>query len=152
MFGSEQRKGPVDPKQNSPGPGNYAIEPMAFDSKRPRFYVGQKIKDPKETTVVPGAGSYNPSPENTKKKEPSYLMGAKLGSSLVTNNKVPGPGNYEMHLKDKKDAPKYGFGSSTREEKLKLNVPGPGSYRINSSIGDVPSYAMPNRSDEFKYI
>ena len=150
VFGSEVRKGPVDSKQNSPGPGNYALEPIAFDSKRPRFYVGQKIKAPKETTVVPGAGSYNPSPENIKKKEPSYLMGAKLGSSLITNNKVPGPGNYEAHLKDKKDAPKYGFGSSTRDEKLKLNVPGPGSYRINSSIGDVPAYAMPNRSDEYK--
>ena len=33
-----------------------------------------------------------------------------------------------------------------------MNVPGPGAYRIPSSIGDVPNYAMPNRSDESKYI
>lgn len=151
MFGSEVRKGPIDLKHNSPGPGNYALEPMAFDAKRPRFYVGQKIKNPKETTVVPGAGSYNPSPENIKKKEPSYLMGAKLGSSIITN-KVPGPGNYEAHLNDKKTAAKYGFGSSTRDEKIKLNVPGPGAYKLNSSIGDVPAYSMPNRRPEDKYV
>jgi len=75
-------------------------------------------------------------------------MGQKLGSCLVTNNKVPGPGNYEAHLNNRKDAPKYGFGSSTRDEKIRLNVPGPGSYKLNSSIGDVPAYSMPNRSAE----
>ena len=83
---------------------------------------------------------------------PSYSMKQKLGSSLLTNNKNPGPGNYDVHLKNKQSAPKFGFGSSTRTALKGMAVPGPGAYKINSSIGDVPTYAMPNRSDEFKYI
>ena len=80
-------------------------------------------------------------------------MKQKLGSSLVdTSNKNPGAGAYEASLNDKKAAPKFGFGSSTRNTKQNMNVPGPGAYRIPSSIGDVPNYAMPNRTDESKYI
>lgn len=106
----------------------------------------------KENTNTPGAGAYDPSPEKTRKNLPSYSMKQKLGSSLLTNNKNPGPGNYEAHMNDKKAAPKFGFGSSTREKLKSNNVPGPGAYRINSSIGDVPQYAMPNRTDDQKYI
>ena len=67
---------------------------------------------------------------------------------------APGPGNYEFNLKNKKAAPNYGFGSSTRETgtKGKLAVPGPGAYKLRNSIGDVPDYAMPNRSPDHKYI
>ena len=43
-------------------------------------------------------------------------MKIKLGSSLKSASAfVPGPGNYEAHMKQKKDSPKYGFGSSTRD-------------------------------------
>ena len=82
-------------------------------------------------------------------------MKIKLGSSLASSNGfVPGPGNYNANLNDKKAAPKYGFGSSTRDtgKKTKMNVPGPGSYKLKSSIGDVPEHAMPNRDDAFKYV
>ena len=82
-------------------------------------------------------------------------MKIKLGSSLASQTAyVPGPGNYEAHLKTKKDSPKYGFGSSTRDGQhgKKLNVPGPGAYRLKSTIGDVPDYALPNRSDDQKYV
>jgi hypothetical protein len=42
-------------------------------------------------------------------------MKIKLESSLVNKNNVPGPGNYEVNLNTKLDAPKYGFGSSIRD-------------------------------------
>jgi len=42
-------------------------------------------------------------------------MKIKLGSSMASKSNVPGPGNYESNLKQKKDSPKYGFGSSTRD-------------------------------------
>jgi len=52
-------------------------------------------------------------------------------------------------MKTKKDAPKYGFGSSTRENfKSKLNVPGPGAYRLKSTVGDVPDYANTARTED----
>jgi len=33
-----------------------------------------------------------------------------------------------------------------------LNVPGPGAYKLKSSIGDVPEYAIQGRKDEHKYV
>ena len=82
-------------------------------------------------------------------------MGSKLGSAIIdTKNKAPGPGSYESHLKDKKDAPKFGFGSSKRPEitgKKGLDGPGPGSYKINTKVGDVPNYSMP-REEHHKYV
>ena len=80
-------------------------------------------------------------------------MKIKLESSLDKKNNVPGAGAYEAHLKNKTDAPKYGFGSGSRDTGLrKLNVPGPGAYKLNSSIGDVPAYSMPNRDPSLKYV
>ena len=76
-------------------------------------------------------------------------MKLKLESCLTNKSAVPGAGTYESSLKTKQEAPKYGFGSGTRDTGLrKLNVPGPGAYRLNSSIGDVPAYSMPNRKPE----
>jgi len=74
-------------------------------------------------------------------------MKIKLGSSLKSSTGfVPGPGNYEAPLGTKKTAPNYGFGTSTRDKGIKkLNVPGPGTYKLKSSVGDCPDYAMPNR-------
>jgi len=153
-FGSEVRKGPIESaRKNSPGPGGYNLDSMAFSTK-PRFFVGEKLKTAKDVTNTPGVGSYNPSPEKTKKTLPSYSMKAKLGSSLVDEkNTVPGAGTYELNMNTKKAAPKFGFGSSTRNPlKPNTTVPGPGAYRVPSTIGDVPAYAMPNRKDEDKYI
>jgi len=82
-------------------------------------------------------------------------MKIKLGSSLTSSNGfVPGPGNYQASMVTRKSSPNFGFGTSTREtgKKTKLVVPGPGTYKIKSSIGDIPEYAMPNRPDQFKYI
>ena len=65
---------------------------------------------------------------------------------------VPGPGTYNKNLADKRDAPKYGFGSSAQREPQKKTLsPGPGGYRIPSKIADTPAYSMA-RPDEYKYI
>ena len=71
---------------------------------------------------------------------------------MLENNKNPGPGNYNLNLNNKKAAPRFGFGSSVRAGLKESQSPGPGAYRLNSSIGDVPNYALPNRSAEHKYI
>lgn len=155
-FGSEQRKGPADGKKSvSPGPGNYNIEPLAFSTKRAQFYMGQKLPQVKATTAVPGAGAYNPTPEKTMQTLPLYSMKIKLASGLGRDNKVPGPGTYNSNLNDKRAPARYGFGTSTREHASpkRANLsPGPGAYKINSTVGDVPSYAMPNRPDAYKYV
>jgi len=65
-FGSETRKGPLEvaKRNNSPGPGGYNLDSMAF-SKVPKFFLGEKLKSPKDITNTPGAGAYDPSPEKT---------------------------------------------------------------------------------------
>lgn len=135
----------------SPGPGAYTTKPVAFELEKPRFYMGEKAKGLKPTTNVPGSGEYNPMHTATKKQASSFSMKIKLGSSLASSTGfVPGPGKYGVSMTNKKDAPKYGFGSSTRDNTSakRLNVPGPGSYKLKSTIGDVPDYALPNRSDD----
>ena len=152
-FGSEVRKGLIS-KSLSPGPGAYTTKSMSFDIEKPKFFMGEKIKPLKSNTNVPGPQQYDPKPEAIKKQLPSFSIKAKLGSSLTSTNLGPGPGNYNVALQGKKQAPSYGFGSSTRDtgKKNKLNVPGPGAYRLKSSIGDVPDYAIPNRSEQQKYV
>jgi len=57
---------------------------------------------------------------------------------------VPGPGNYApSHQASLSAAPKYGFGSSKRQPlNGKNDTPGPGNYKLNSTVADLPSYAM----------
>ena len=43
----------------SPGPGAYTHTSKAFEIEKPRFYMGEKVKEMKETTKVPGAGTYD---------------------------------------------------------------------------------------------
>ena len=90
----------------------------------------------------PGPGAY----QSPDRKVKGFVMTGKQEHKI---SDTPGPGNYENNLKTKKDSPKYGFGSSTRDgqQTKKMNVPGPGAYRLKSHIGDVPDYALPNRSD-----
>ena len=117
--------------------------------------MGQRLPDIKETTRVPGAGAYDGSTQKLQKSMPSFSMGARLQGSIGKDNRVPGPGNYDQHQKDKKNAPRYGFGTSTRENaspKRKDFGPGPGAYKINVKVGDVPSYAMPARTEAQKYV
>ena len=77
-----------------------------------------------------------------------------MGSSLENNSKTPGAGTYEFANKTKASAPSYGFGTSKRVDPgvKKLNVPGPGGYKIPVTVADVPTYSMPNRNEEFKYV
>lgn len=111
----------------------------------------------KPTTKVPGAGAYDPEPKNTMQKLPAFSMKIKLAGDLEqqTKSRVPGPGTYESNLNDKPSPAKFGFGTGTRDNvspKKQNMSPGPGHYKINATIGDVPAYAMPNRPEEYKYI
>ena len=68
---------------------------------------------------------------------------------------APGPGTHDVNFKiDKRSSPRYGFGSSTRESGKKSTTlgPGPGAYRLPHSVGSVPDYSIPGRTDDVKYI
>ena len=66
---------------------------------------------------------------------------------------MPGPGSYHSNLSDKKAAPKIGFGSSPQREPLKSTLgPGPGGYQIPYTVASTPSYSLPNKKEEYKYV
>ena len=57
-------------------------------------------------------------------------------STLSDKMNVPGPGSYESHLKNKQDAPRFGFGSSKRPALTTNDSPGPGHYKINVKVAE----------------
>ena len=73
---------------------------------------------------------------------------------MFMNKNTPGPGNYDTNDSIRRAAPSFGFGSGTRDGMTgkKMNVPGPGTYRLRSSISDLPSYAMPEIDSKYKYV
>lgn len=77
-------------------------------------------------------------------------MKARLNKSSLQDS--PGPGNYNSSLNYKRDAPKYGFGSSGRGGATKHDSPGPGHYKINVKVAETASFAIPGKDQTFKYV
>lgn len=148
-FGSEKR-GSTAAATISPGPGNYKMGD-GFNNSKTRFHYGQKLNDGQDKMRVPGAGAYNPDYKTITKSLPKYSMKQKI-APLSDKTGVPGPGAYESHLKHKKDAPRFGFGSSIRPKMGANNSPGPGHYKVNVKVAETAVYAIPGKSDEFKYV
>ena len=118
--------------------------------------MGQKLPPIRGTGPTPAPGSYDPSPERVMKSGPSFSMKSKLQSDKLRGfNGTPGPGSYESNLKDRIKGGNQGFGTSKRSNEALAKYtggPGPGSYKINYTVGDVPNYALPGRSDQYKYV
>ena len=71
----------------------------------------------------------------------------------------PPPGSHSTTFVDKHSAPKFGFGTSTREKNYlglsKQNlyrVPGPGSYKIPVHIGRTPEFTNVKRDEKYQYV
>ena len=137
-----------------PGPGGYQTKSTCFEYSKPRFFMGTRLSPLKGMLVRPGPGSHDPNMSQTKYGSPAFSIKAKLGSSMRGATLAPGPGNYPPTVVNKRTSPRYGFGSSTRDtgKKMNLNVPGPGAYKLNNTVGSVPDYAIPNRTQEQKYV
>jgi len=120
--------------------------------------MGIKGRDlSKDAAFIPGPGAYRPEIAPVKTHHPTIRIGseARIPGERTSIREVPGPGNYNPRKRPTSAAPAYGFGSSTRAnggKSTKDITPGPGSYRLPSRIQDVPSYLLPNRSTEFKFV
>ena len=104
---------------------------------------------------LPGPGTHEPAVGSIKTRSPIYSMGARIMALKNTTAIVPGPGQYVNSAERLKSrSPSFGFGTSTRPivGSTKLNVPGPGAYKLPSKIQDVPSYELPNRKETSKYV
>jgi hypothetical protein len=119
--------------------------------------MGLKGRDlGKDSLYVPGPGTYHPDFSTLKQHHPSFKIGseAQRQGDRSSARLVPGPGNYNPRKRPTSAAPMYRFGSAQRDQAktTKDITPGPGAYKIPARIQDVPSYLLPNRSIEFKYV
>lgn len=67
-----------------------------------------------------------------------YRFGSSTRLPPMRNQNIPGPANYISSLIDKKTAPRFGFGSSNRDQvskDLNTTFPGPGQYKLKGVIG-----------------
>ena len=160
-IGTAQRGATYDVRNAKfvPAPGTYEIKSKAFEGLvKPKFHMGQKLTfddTAKYIHSVPGPGTHDPTTSLIKQKAPVFSIGAKFKQTLDTTHIVPGPGTYVNSAeKLKLAAPSFGFGTSKRPTVgvTKLNVPGPGAYKLPAKIADVPDFAMPGRKAESKYV
>ena len=85
-------------------------------------------------SISPGPGTYDGKYRSQVTSDPTYTLKGRYAPTKVLN--VPGPGSYNRHLGDKKTAPSFGFGSSPQREAIKKTLsPGPGGYKIPSTVG-----------------
>lgn len=132
-------KGSIDSTGNVPGPGQY--EQDKFKKGNYQYSMGQKLNTASNERN-PGPGTYN---HKGTLEVPSSKFGTSQRISLNPNEKgSPGPGQHNPDFKKvKNDAPRYGFGSESRNSsKLKNYVPGPGNYELRTLIGDGPKQTM----------
>jgi len=114
---------------------------------------------------IPGPGHY----ESKIELHYTNISGSKMGKDARKGHFLrtagftnPGPGSYknEHSFVDRRSAPKFGFGSSTREKdylgRSKMgtmsNTVGPGSYRIPVHVSKTAEFAMPNKKDQYRYV
>lgn len=89
------------------------------------------------TGPIPGPGSYK-AKEMMGKEGPLNTMHSKIEYKPIqtTGGFTPGPGAYESHIKNKKGAPSYGYGSEKRDfgvAKAILAIPASNTYNPSLS-------------------
>jgi len=143
--------------KTEPGPGYYEAEKA---SKKIMYSMNAK------NDLRVDLRKQNPAPgqyENADRKHYSTIPGSKMGRDMrkqqflkTPAHDKPDPSKYDIHGFTKKSAaPKYSFGSSTRERdyfiKKMSAYPGPNHYEQGTTMGKgVPRYSMPDRGTDHR--
>ena len=73
---------------------------------------------------------------NRMRSSSKFSIGISKRAEITLTKDVPGPGNYDTSLVDKKREPKYGIGTAPRDYSPNKSIsPGPGNYALPSIIG-----------------
>lgn len=131
-FGSATRLPPMK-GTDVPGPGNY-MSSLVDKRAAPKFGFGTQKRDgsPGMSSTFPGPGEYKLG-GFMGRDGPSVSMHNKLKN--LGSDVTPGPGTYESHLKNKRDAPKYGVGTEQRSNsQAKMATPAPNAYNPSSGF------------------
>lgn len=121
-------------RDNAPGPGRYDVPDMALTKYGPHFSMSSKQKPRLVTSGFPGPGSYNVREQSERNK---LMISKSMGKTLLepTQDKVPGPGKYQMGDSYAKSQPYQGVSYSLTGRHpntigARNEVPGPGKYNL----------------------
>ena len=151
-FGTSKRPGLTAGKNCAPSMQTYNIPSKAVEGSA--WHMGLKLEKGGAMgvkSVSPGPGTYNGNYRVQAASDPTYTLKGRYPAMKRLN--VPGPGTYEKKLIDKKSAPSFGFGSSPQREGIRKTLsPGPGGYRIPSTIGALQPYTNAVPKDDMRYV
>jgi len=104
---------------------------------------------------LPGPGNYNSDKVNyTTNKAPTWRIGTATREDNMKNimrQNFPGPGNY--HTLNSEKGPKYSFGHDQRVKSASSTVtPGPGQYKLPTTIFNVPNFVTGGWDPNFKFV
>lgn len=119
-----------------PGPGNYNIKEMV-GSEAPKFSFGKDGRGTMARPMTPGPGTYNLK-NITGTEGPKITMSGHRPNSASSSRYVPGVGQYNLNLNDKRKSPSFRMGTSTRGANFRETVPGPGTYRPCDNVSTRP--------------
>jgi hypothetical protein len=140
VFGTCRR---VSSLRESPGPGAYTLwerrrtnglswhrdvfTPQT--SARKSQTCGEEFQ---EERIGPGPGAYD-EPLSFNANGPSYSVAHYTATGKVDS--LPGPGHYSQNGKPWKSRRGVSFGTSRRERDHIFKTPGPGQYKLSSTLG-----------------
>ncbi|OMJ81022.1 hypothetical protein SteCoe_18583 [Stentor coeruleus] len=129
-IGTSQRP-PLNDAIETPGPGTYQIRPTTIEGPK---YTMTSRRSTSKINSSPGPGHYDQSLNevNSREKAPSYKIGTSSRTERPNSAYIPGPGQYTATSRDK--GPSWGFGSQSRDNIFKIDVPGPGTYSSPNTL------------------
>jgi len=131
----------------TPGPGNYDHKQyLGNDGKK--ITITGKASLNKSLSDFPGPGAYQPKIETFKPTAKGFKIFNPSRSGKDFRKDLPGPGHYKPKnhtLSNIKHVPKWSMGNKNpnyglyaRLEKIHGEIPAPGNYDLNRSIGEGP--------------
>ena len=145
----DEVKNPNYKKLIIPGPGYYDYKNGELP-QGPSFTIRnlqKKIKIKEE----PGPGEYDLNDKH-RNKEPSYSIGREQRDDnlkTIKKDDYPGPGSYDT--KELNLSPKFSFPRENIGANKKVEIPGPGFYKIPTSFDYVSDMARSNGSFDPNY-
>jgi hypothetical protein len=135
-FGNSTRDA-LNRSTDSPGPGQYSDRGNTLGkgtAPRYRFGTSERSADDISSRGQPGPGAYNYRTDFGGTGKGTTLVPRRSENELFGTGAIPGPGAYNVNLKNKRSDPAYRIGSASRDSlsRGRDNVPGPGNYNLKN--------------------
>jgi len=130
-FGTDAKLTKLYQCEDTPGAGTYEHGTSIGKGKA----YGMRIKtDQSKANQNPGPGTYQPTIDSysIKRTAPSIGIGTSKRREINEVGVNPGPGAYKHQKYHKEKPPQFSFGTATRGDQSKREVPGPGNYEAHN--------------------